>query len=120
MNVFDAFPNSRTDYTFYIMKRGTVTGNMVVSSYPSAGIFKRRSRMATQDIAEEKTSNPRLHIKSTEDFIAEVNGDFTGHCVLCEGVKYEVIGSSGGDDYDNNIREHYTLILQESNFDLPV
>lgn len=112
--VFDVFDLS--DYTFYKLARGGVTGNTIVNSFNSNGVFKERRTLVVGDTTETKENNTTLHIRSTESFLAEVNNDCIGHGIYCQGKQYEVIEQTGGKNFDNGVMEHYTLTLQESEF----
>lgn len=114
MTVFDAFVN--TSYIFLQVKRGGIEGNTVQAQFSAMGIYKLRSNLVRGANEETKDSNATLHIKPTEVFL-EANGDnLVGHGILVHNRTYEIIGQTGGMNYDTGQMEHYTLTLQESDF----
>lgn len=86
--VFDVFDLS--DYTFYELERGTITGNTIVDTYEAMGVFKLRSGLIRGEKSENVEQGATLHIRPTEPFV-------------------EPQGTN---------REHITLTLNPSKFDL--
>lgn len=113
MDVFDMF--ELTPYIFLEISRGGVIGQGVISETEAQGVFKMRSQMVRGENAETKDSNATLHIKPTESFL-QTNSNLVGHGVRINGVEYEIIGVTGGQNYHNGILEHYTATLQETDF----
>lgn len=112
--VFDVM--ALTPYTFLQIVRGGIEGNTVSDQTEATGVFKFRGQMVRGENAETKESNATLHIRPDEPFIAFNDGNLVGHGVLIEAKTYEIIGATGGQNYDNGVREHYTATLQESQF----
>lgn len=114
MEVFDVFDLS--DYTFLQITRGGITGNTVVDTFDANGVFKLRSDLVRGENAETKESNATLHIRSTESFLSALNNNLVGHGVDVFGKTYEIIGQTGGKNFDNGVMEHYTATLQETTY----
>jgi hypothetical protein len=102
-------------YTFLEISRGGVIGQGIVSETVADGIFKLRTQLVRGENAETKDSNATLHIRPTESFL-QTNSNLVGHGVRVNGVEYEIIGVTGGQNYHNGILEHYTATLQETDF----
>ncbi len=114
MTVFDTF--NPTDYTFLVLKRGGVTGNTILASHETSGIFKHRSNMVRGDNSETKDSNATLHIRPEETWLADLSYNLVGHGAQVNGTDYEIIGMTGGQNFDSGVLEHYTATLQETNY----
>lgn len=111
MSVFDEFIN--TPYTFLVISRGGVYGNIIQSSHNANGVFKLRSGMVMVNNQESRQSDATLHIKPDEPFLPN---QLVGHGIRAEGKDYEIIGVTGGDDFDAGVREHYRLTLQVADY----
>jgi hypothetical protein len=114
MDVFDVF--DLTEYTFLQLSRGGIEGNTIVGSYQTDGVFKLRNAIVRNDNSETKDSNATLHIRPTESFLSGLDGNLVGHGVQVDGKDYEIIGQTGGKNFDNGVMEHYTATLQETDF----
>ncbi len=106
--VFDVFVNS--PYTFLELKRGGVYGNTIENSYDAIGVFKLRTGMVTSNNQETRDSDATLHIKPDESFLAV--GSLVGHGIRAEGREFEIIGETGGRNFDNGELEHYRVTLK--------
>lgn len=114
VTVFDVFDLS--DYTFLQLSRGGVAGNSVVDTFEATGVFKLRSDLVRNETSETKESNATLHIRSTEPFLVSLDNNLVGHGVDVYGKTYEIIGQTGGKNFDNGVMEHFTATLQEAQF----
>lgn len=112
MTVFDNFEN--TPYTFLMISRGGVYGNRITAQTEATGVFKLRSGMNSQNNQETRQSDATLHIKPTESFLSL--GRLVGHGIRKDGIDYEIVGETGGDDLETGMREHYRLTLQAADF----
>ena len=113
LSVFDAFPNGLTPYQFLNISRGDVYGNVITSVTNATGIFKLRNEQIQVNNQELRQSAATLHIRPTETF---ANSNLVGNGIRVEGQDYEIIGQTGGNDYEHGDREHYTLSLQTTDF----
>lgn len=113
--VFDVFTNK--PYTFLQVARGTAIGDTVTATTEATGVFKLRSGFTKGDTEETGTSDATLHIRPSESFISTNDGNLVGHGIAVEEHTYEVIGQTGGDNFDTGVREHITLTLQLAEFD---
>lgn len=109
--VFDLF--EEVPYEFLEVSRGGVYGNRITASHSAHGVFKRRNDMIQSNNQELRQSAATLHIHPDEDFITSVD---VGQGIRCQGQDYEIIGQTGGDNYDTGEREHYTLTLQNTSY----
>lgn len=109
--VFDVFDLS--DYQFLEVSRGGVYGNQITASYDATGVFKLRNEMVQVNNQELRQSAATLHIRPDEPFISNIA---VGHGIRCQGQDYEIIGQTGGDNFDTGDREHYTLTLQVTDY----
>lgn len=116
MDVFDTFPEAVKTYTFLEISRGEVYGNRIVNETDAGGIFKFRDGMTMSDNQESRESQTTLKIRPDETFVTTVGGKLVGHGIRYDGVDYEIIGSTGGDNYDDGEREHIRLTLQVTDF----
>lgn len=66
--VFDVFDLS--EYTFYELESDTITGNKIVDSVTSDGVFKLRSGLVRSPNSENLEQGATLHIRPTESFVA--------------------------------------------------
>lgn len=107
-NVFDLTP-----YTFLEVTRGGVYGNVITASHEAEGVFKLRNEMVQVGNQEVRQSAATLHVKPDESFIDSIA---VGQGIQVEGQDYEIIGQTGGDNYDDGDREHYTLTLQVTDY----
>lgn len=116
--VFDVFES--VPYQFLKIKRGTVSGNRITDTYDAEGVYKRRNDMTQVNNQELRQSAATLHIHPDEPFIADVTVDgkilFVGNGVRVDGVDYDIVGDTGGENYDEGELEHYTLTLQNADF----
>jgi hypothetical protein len=111
MDIFDAFELS--PYTFLEVSRGGVYGNVITATHQAEGVFKLRNEMVMVNNQELKQSAATLHVRPDESFITN---DLVGQGVSVEGQDYEIIGQTGGMNYEDGELEHYTLTLQNSDF----
>lgn len=109
--VFDLF--THTTYTFLEVSRGGVYGNVITSSQNAEGVFKLRNEMVMVNNQEVRQSAATLHVKPTESFMTN---KVVGHGIRCMGQDYEIIGQTGGMNYDTGEMEHYTLTLQVTDY----
>jgi hypothetical protein len=119
MDVFDMFDLS--DYTFLRLSRGGVAGDSIISTHTAAGVFKLRTGMVVGANQETKSSESTLHVQPTESFITSTGADkdperLVGHGIQCQGGDYEIVGATGGDNYETGEREHYRLTLKATDF----
>lgn len=116
--VFDVF--NEVPYQFLEISRGGVYGNRIIATHDAYGIYKRRNDRVQVNNQERRQSATTLHIHPDESYIANITVDgkilFVGNGIRVEGVDYEIVGDTGGDNYDNGEREHYTLTLQDTDF----
>lgn len=108
--VFDLF--DLTDYTFLEISRGGVTGNTIVSQVPAEGVFKLRTGMNVSSDQETKISDATLHVKADERFA----NNLVGNGVSVLGSDYEIVGVTGGMNFDTGEMEHYRVTLQSTEF----
>lgn len=113
LTVFDVFPEGLKTYQFLNITRGGVYGNVITESTDATGIFKLRNEMIQANNQELRQSAATLHIRPYEPF---ANSNLVGNGIRVEGQDYEIIGQTGGDDYENGDREHYTLTLQTTDY----
>lgn len=113
-DVFSQFELTR--YTFLRVKRGGVTGNSIVKRYYASGVFKKRSDLVRGDNSETKESNTTLHVRPDERFLDDTERNLVGHGVIVAGKKYEIISQTSGKNFHTGEVEHYTAVLQESDF----
>lgn len=109
--VFDVFV--LTPYTFLEISRGGVAGNQILASHEAEGVFKLRNEMVQVNNQEVRQSAATLHVRPDEAFISSIA---VGQGIRCEGQDYEIIGQTGGRNYDNGVLEHYTLTLQKTDY----
>lgn len=112
--VFDVFVS--VPYTFLIVNRGGVYGNVITSEIAATGVFKLRDGMIMLNNQESRQSDATLHVRPSESFIATVGGDMVGHGIRKDGQDYEVLAQTGGDNFDTGVREHYRLTLQRTDY----
>lgn len=110
-SVFDVFDLS--EYQFLEVSRGGVYGNQITATHNATGVFKLRNEMVQSNNQELHQSAATLHVRSDEPFISSIA---VGQGIRCQGQDYEIIGQTGGDNYDNGMREHYTLTLQNTDY----
>lgn len=111
VTVFDVF--DLTDYQYLTVSRGGVYGNTITASATAQGVFKLRNEMIMTNNQELKQSAATLHVRPSESF---ASGDMVGNGIRCQGQDYEIIGQTGGDNYHDGDREHYTLSLQVTDY----
>lgn len=116
--VFDVF--EEVPYQFLKVSRGGVYGNRITATQDAYGIYKRRNDMVQVNNQELRQSAATLHIHPDEAFIADITVDdkilLVGNGVRVEGVDYEIIGDTGGGNFDDGELEHYTLTLQVTDY----
>lgn len=113
LTVFDLFPEGLRTYKYLEISRGGVYGNVITSTKDATGLFKLRNEMVMVNNQELKQSAATLHIRPDETF---ANSNLVGNGIRVDGQDYDIIGQTGGDDYENGDREHYTLTLQTTDF----
>lgn len=109
--VFDVF--DLTPYTFLSVSRGGVYGNIITNTYEADGVFKLRNEMVQINNQELRQSAATLHVRPDEAFISSLA---VGQGVRVLGQDYEIIGQTGGKNYENGEMEHYTLTLQNTDY----
>lgn len=109
--VFDLF--DLTPYTFYEVSRGGVQGNVIDASHEAEGVFKLRNEMVMVNNQEVRQSAATLHVRPTESFISSIA---VGQGIRAMGQDYEIIGQTGGMNYETGEMEHYTLTLQNTDY----
>lgn len=109
--VFDVF--DEVPYTFLVVSRGGVYGNRITAQHNATGVFKLRNEMVQVNNQELRQSAATLHIHPDEPFLNSID---VGQGIRCQGQDYEIIGQTGGDNYDTGVREHYTLTLQNTDY----
>lgn len=109
--VFDHF--DLTPYTFLEISRGGVFGNRITAEHQAEGIFKLRNDMVMVNNQEVRQSAATLHVRPDESFISSIA---VGQGVRCMEQDYEIIGQTGGTNYDEGEIEHYTLTLQNADY----
>lgn len=117
-SVFDLF--EEVPYQFLEIARGTVYGNRITDVHDAYGVFKRRNEKVQANNQELRQSASTLHIHSDEPFITQITVEgkilFVGHGIRIDGVDYEIIGDTGGKNFDTGKLEHYTLTLQNADY----
>ena len=111
MDVFALFVS--TPYTFLTISRGGVAGDGITARTEAMGVFKLRNGMNVSNDQETKTSDATLHIKPSETFVST---GLTGHGIEYQGRTYEIVGNTGGMNFDTGVMEHYRVTLQEREF----
>jgi hypothetical protein len=109
--VFDLF--EEVPYTFLEVSRGGVYGNRIVNTTGASGVFKLRNETVQTNNQELAQSAATLHIHPNEAFAAV---DMVGQGVRVDGIDYEIVGQTGGRNFDTGELEHYTLTLQRTDF----
>lgn len=109
--VFDVFTVS--PYTFLEVTRSGVFGNTIASTVDAMGVFKLRDGMVNTDNEESRQSDATLHVRPSESF---AQNNMVGNGIRKDGQDYEIVGSTGGDNFDTGVREHYRLTLQRADF----
>jgi len=111
MDVFDVFVTS--PYTYLQVSRGGVYGNTVQATEEAQGVFKLRNGMVMVNNQESKQSNATLHVKPSESFAAEY---MVGNGIRHNGLDYEIIGQTGGQNFETGLLEHYRLTLASTDY----
>lgn len=118
MDIFDVF--NLSDYIFLRISRGGVYGNIIEEEYEASGVFKLRSGMIQSNNQESRQSESTLHVRPDESFLQDITVDgkilFVGHGVSINGEDYEIIGATGGQNYESGELEHYRLTLQSADY----
>lgn len=109
--VFDLFQQQA--YTFLEVSRGGVYGNQITDSHDAMGVFKLRNDMVQVNNQELRQSAATLHVKPDESFISSLA---VGQGIRTGGQDYEIIGQTGGMNYQTGQIEHYTLTLQVTDY----
>lgn len=107
MDVFTIFDTS--PYTFLKIKQG-VEGNTIETEYDAEGVFKFRGGMTGRDI-ETPTADATIHVRPSETFVTDLEGDLVGHGIAAGGETYRIVGQSAGMDYDEGLK-FYRLTLK--------
>lgn len=117
MDVFEAFPDGITPYTFLEISRGGIHGKTIINTVDAEGIFKLRRGYSTSGNESNSTDDPRMHIRPYESFIVDGNyKKLVGHGIRHDGIDYGIKDITGGDNYEDGVREHYTLILESADY----
>jgi len=111
VSVFDVFVLQ--SYTFLSVSRGGVYGNMITASYNALGVFKLRNEMVQVNNQEVRQSAATLKVKPGESFISSIA---VGQGIQVEGQDYEIIGQTGGRNFETGVLEHYSLTLQVTDY----
>lgn len=109
--VFSVF--ELTPYTFLEVSRGGVYGNVITATHSAEGVFKLRNEMVQINNQELRQSAATLHVRPEESFITQLA---VGQGIRVDGQDYEIIGQTGGKNYDDGEMEHYTLTLQNTDY----
>lgn len=109
--VFDIFES--VPYSYLEISRGGVYGNRILSQTPATGVFKLRNEQVIVNNQELRQSAATLHIRPSEAF---ANADMVGQGIMVNGKDYEIIGQTGGFNYDTGELEHYRLTLQDTDY----
>lgn len=118
VTVFDAFPEGIEPYTFLQVSRGTMAGNIIVSKFETEGLFKIRNGKTVSNNQETRDSSSTLHIYPFESFIELVGGykKLVGHGIRIGGDDFDIVGATGGKNYETGEIEHYRLTLDIADF----
>lgn len=100
-------------YEFLEVSRGGVYGNRITESHNAYGVFKLRNEMVQVNNQELRQSAATLHVHPDESFITD---NSVGQGVRVDGQDYEVIGQTGGRNFDTGVLEHYRLTLQATDY----
>lgn len=109
--VFDVF--EEVPYQFLEVARGGVYGNRITAVHNATGVFKLRNEMVQVNNQELRQSAATLHVHPNESFLT---GSDVGKGIRVEGQDYEIIGQTGGRNFDTGELEHYTLTLQNTDY----
>lgn len=109
--VFDVF--DEVPYEYLEVSRGGVYGNRVTATHSAYGVFKLRNEMVQVNNQEVRQSASTLHIHPDETFITSIA---VGNGIRVDGQDYEIIGQTGGRNFDTGELEHYTLTLQNTDY----
>lgn len=109
--VFDVFEEQ--EYTFLEVSRGEVYGNRILNEIDALGVFKLRNEQVMVNNQELRQSAATLHIHPEDSF---VNDNMVGQGIRVGSQDYEIIGQTGGHNYDTGELEHYRLTLQNSDY----
>lgn len=109
--VFDVFES--VPYQFLEISRGGVYGNRITATHDATGVFKLRNEMVQVNNQELRQSAATLHIHPDEPFLSSID---VGQGIRCQGQDYEIIGQTGGQNFDDGELEHYTLTLQNADY----
>lgn len=109
--VFDLFEEA--PYQFLEISRGGVYGNRITATHNATGIFKLRNEMVQVNNQELRQSAATLHVHPDESFISSL---VVGQGIRVDGQDYEIIGQTGGRNFDTGELEHYTLTLQNTSY----
>lgn len=114
MDVFTAFQT--VNYSFLLLKSGTVRGNVAVQEFAATGVLKTRDGMNQNGNQEAITSDATMHIRPTEAFIAAVGGNMIGHGIKAaengHEQTYRIVGQRGGMNFDSGELEFYLVTLK--------
>lgn len=100
-------------YEFLEISRGGVYGNRITDTHNATGVFKLRNEMVQVNNQELRQSASTLHVHPNETFLT---GSDVGQGIRVDGQDYEIIGQTGGRNFDTGELEHYTLTLQNTDY----
>jgi hypothetical protein len=109
--VFDVF--EQVPYQFLEVSRGGVYGNRITATHNAYGVFKLRNEMVQTNNQELHQSAATLHVHPDESFMSS---NVVGQGVRVAGQDYEIVGQTGGRNFDTGELEHYTLTLQNTDY----
>lgn len=109
--VFDVFKQVQMDYL--TVEQSTVYGDTITAEKPIMGIFKTRNGQTQNYEMELKSSSATVHAHP-EDF-ADINA-IVGNGIRYQGQTYEIVGVTGGMNFDNGQMEHLTLTLEVADY----
>lgn len=113
MDVFTLFTTD--NYTFLQLESGS-GGNRIVKETTANGVVKLRDGMVQVDNVETKDSDASVHIRPSESFLSEVDGQLVGHGLRLskngQTDDYRIIRQVEGFDFDKNILEFIRVDLK--------
>lgn len=116
--VFDVFVNQT--YTFLRVKQ-SASGNEVEQEYEATGIVKLRDGMTQTDNMEQRLSTSTIHVRPTEAFVADLDGNLVGHGVRVmsssgEPLEYRITAQTVGRNFDTGADEHIRVEVKKESF----
>lgn len=123
--VFDTFTSSA--YTFLKLDSG-IGGNKILEEVEATGIVKLRDGMVQSDNVESYDSSSTVHIRASEPFIADLDGNLVGHGLRIskngQTAEYRIEGQVEGYNFDNGTLEFLKVTLKRESIwdesDLPL